>query len=507
MNQTSRGGKLLIRLFHICFLPLWIILTVMCVLRHAPALYLTGAAALLVLTALLLKKTGPRLEKMSEGAFRRIVLGGCVLYFVLLALAGRVAAETFRPFSDAGTVYYSIAEILENGQICDEINEYTASLQYLSTSNQGYFLCWPNVFPLVPYMLPWMAAARALGADLYAFSGEYAAVLFNCLHIAAAALIGALLARREKGKAAGLLYLLLCMIGIPFYTQTARVYSNTLPLPWILLGLTFLLPKKEGESPLRLIPAGIFLGVAALLKGNLYVLPVAGVIWLLMRDEPMKKRLLRVLCLVLAVLLVLGCWSGFLAAQNWLDRSDSDDYRFPLTHWLMMGASDKGAYSEEDSEFTFSYPGVAYKKTATMDVFRSRMEEKGFSGTVRRIFNKLVKSLQDGLYSVAYIKRWIRSRIGTVFDNGLVPRLGFLYVLALYLMCAFSSALRCFRPRADACSLLNIAVFGTLLFFAFWELRSMYLLTLLPVLLLGAVLSLCDAAELLPERKSGAPRP
>ena len=158
-----------------------------------------GALLLYFLFLFIYRKLIFKVDTWDDKLFRRVLDGLLVFMLILLLVAGRLLLS--KPFSDAGTIYYSVAEIIENGSISTEIDQYTCCAWSTGTSNNDYFLIYPKSLFLVAYLLPVMRTARALfQLDLYSPAGWYTAIMFNCISIAATAALGCAAVRIISGK-------------------------------------------------------------------------------------------------------------------------------------------------------------------------------------------------------------------------------------------------------------------------------------------------------------------
>ena len=239
---------------------------------------------------------------------------------LLLLISGRLLLS--EPFNDAGTIYYSAAEVVKTGHVSTVIDAHASCAWSTGTSNNDYFLIYPKSIFMVAYLLPAMKLASLLQIELYSSTGWYFAILLNCLHILASVFVGTCAVKQCRGKGAALFFLLLSLFFLPNYLNTYKVYSDTLSMPYISFGILFLLHAHRAngrESLLCFSLCGFSLAFAALLKGSALVFVIATVFWELLRKRsvPFGQILVRTILMLAVLGVVMAAWTQFIPHITW----------------------------------------------------------------------------------------------------------------------------------------------------------------------------------------------
>ncbi len=506
----------LVRLFFVC----WILF----ILFLAPGIRkyllhfrfgLTAAAIGAVLIMICFLLFAPRIERWSESRYRTIFFLVLFCMFGLLLLAGRLLLA--RPYTDAGTVYFSVAEIVENGAISKEINEFSCCAWSTHTSNNEYFLIYPKSLFLVAYLVPYMKlGADLLRIDLYSPAGWYFLIILNCLSLTVSAAAIAHTARLLRGKAAGLLCLCLSAVFLPYYLSTYRVYSDTLSIPYVSLSFLFLAKGDlaDDSTAKRILYrclTGVTLALATLLKGSVLVLVVAVFIYLFLRSSEqactLKSRIADIAALGLTILLITSVWGRFAADCPWLDQTMRERYELPSMHWIMMAAEGHGGYRQESLDYSLSFKTIEERKKAETEAYiravrKKNAEEGGFAGF---LYEKMCKNLAEGrFYQQQHMNHCFDATKGIgkiVHADGVhyhkLMRILAAYPLLFWLGFLFSAILSVRKRCVDEQFLIAECAFGLFLFFCLWEFKSRYLMNFTPMFFLGIVLAVCDLHALL----------
>ena len=516
--MESKSGKLLSRVFHLCWFLLFSILFMdtLRVNRHYTRAIVCGVAAFAVVAYLYpyCKNLAGKWEERRMTATAVVLLA---VQFVLLLIAGRYLCS--QPFNDAGTVYYSAVEILQTGTVGKEINEYTSCAWATGTSNNEYFIINEVVLFMVAYILPYLELiVHVLGIDPYTNAAYYAMIVLNCISITAATAVGyAVVKRTRAGSGGGLLFLVLSLLFAPNYLNTYKVYSDTLSMPYIMLAFLFLLLGNQGGGRNKWvyqILTGIMLAIGYLIKGSVIVLLVAMGVYLLLeksfQDGQWKKTAMSVVCLFSAFAMVLMAWGSFQARCPWIDRSQQERYELPAFHWIMMAASGDGGYSKSDFDYSLSFEDPEERQEAIINRYIEKVRSYGSAvGYVDFIRSKLAVSLADGRYyqqvhmNQTFNKEW---RVGRfVNQDGEYYELLMQYLKAytymLYAGCLVSALIDVMKGRVDTAFCINLCFFGLILFFSFWEFKSRYLMNYTPMFIMGFVLTMNDLRRILDNRR------
>lgn len=438
-----------------------------------------GFAALFCLARLKLRAIPAKAQTAS------LLIWTGVLFLCFLAAGLYMSVE---PYSDWAALYSGAKEVLKSGSL----KESGETLYYYRDNKillHEYFLVYPhNIFPML-----YLAGFFAL------FSASLrTGIALSALSLALAVLFAALAARKARGFRAALIVMLFGTAFLPFYLNAHRFYTDTLCLPWFSLFVWQYARMTEGEKGAALLAAAA-LAVAAMLRMNLLIFAVAVVLALPISSRGFRRALPRLA--VFAALLLLLVGGGTLAAERGgaVDSAALAEQRFPKTHWLMMASTGDGGYRQEDFEFTRA---AENKAQATREEYRRRVGDYGSLGEYLRFMaRKLLTACSDGTMTQQNHLRL--SNIGAlgnlVLPEGRYYPLFLLYIRTLYMLmyallpvCVIAGI---WKKNCGAELMLYAGFIGTLIFFAFWELKSRYLLPLAPVYFILAALSADYLAE------------
>ena len=474
------------------------------ILLAAVILYALGIGTLLVFRQFV--------DALSDRGINIFIL--CIMILMMLLLVKFGFVMCVPPFNDTGTAYYSAAEVLQNGHISTEVNAYTSCNWATHTSNHDYFLIYPNNTFLVFYQVCYYKLLSLFTpVDMYAESGYRAAVVLNAISITLAAGFGAVIAKKCKGNCAAVLYILSSAMFIPYYLHAYKAYSDTLSMPYITGAiLCFILARKKDEKnqidPYKMLLAGALLTLGILIKGSVLVVLVALPIYIFLQDHPIKKKLLYMAVPVLEVVVLISAWSFYMDHCSWLNTERADEYEFPSMHWIMMASIGSGDYRQSDFDYTQSFPTLEQRKEADTEEFLRRVSSYGSAANYLRFeVKKIAAVLADGIYAQSSHLKMTFSKVPWLEDwvtsDGTYYKLFYAYITifitAFYLAFLAGAILGIIKAPTHESTLWHIILFGVLLFFAFWEFKSRYLLNFVPVFFLILIFSLVDVSEFLTE--------
>lgn len=503
-------GTRLYRLFHLLWLPTFTVLFFVSFLRYyrydQKFFVLILAAEISLIAIYLVTVCKERINSLSDRTVYLVLAAVSVPMSVLLFLAGQSMWVT--PFNDTGTVYYSVAEILRDGSISKEINEYTKTYWATNTSNHDYFLVYPfNTF-LVFYELCYYRFLRLFTAvDLYDTSGCNAAILLNTLSIILTVIFGFLTAKKAKDNCTAFLFLTMSFPFVPYYLHVYKVYSDTLSLPYVTAALYFYVKGSQTDNGkkavLDFVLTGLTLSMGILLKGSVAILLVAVVIYTLLRPVTLRHTFSALLSLLLTCVIVLNVWTLYKNNCSWIDTSEADKYELPTIHCFMMAASGGGGFKLEDLQYSLSFPTYEERRQADTEEFIRRVKSHGsVSGYIDYQVKKVAQVMADGLYAqeghlqftykaAPWLIDWTLGKYRNIFYCYITT-----YITLFYISMLASAALGIFRKKHTISTLFNICIFGIFLFFSFFEFKSRYLLNYVPLFMLCYSFAVSECAEL-----------
>lgn len=383
--------------------------------------------------------------------------------------------------------------------------------QMRGTSFASYFSLWPNNVPL--YLLLGKVFRLFVGSGI---SLNMVGIGINILAIDIALLFLYLSVRKATGTAStACVSLFLSAIHIPLLIYTPIYYTDTLTLPFPILGFYLWLKVKEelgsgrmGNAPVYAVLMAILLGAGAVLKLSVIFFLIAAAVDGLV-SIPFRKGIILV-----AAILVIGVGVYMLLNQACMNSdmvvTDEEGCYIPKLHWVMMGLQGKGNYYDPDYQLTLSVPAEGRDKLVK-DMIKIRLENYGIKGMADHLYKKISFVWAEGTYySSLKIARdrgientWMDPYVNWEGER-FVPYAEYCQGLLLLNYISFIAAAVTIvlgKPkRNQLLTVALIAVFGVFLFECIWEARSRYIFNYLPVFIM---ITCAGWGNILNKRKNG----
>lgn len=461
------------------------------ILRYAVMLILSVGTVILLILAFRALGSG-RSDRPEQPRFHTaVILIGVGIIFVLQLLCGYLLR--MQPITDIRSIEEFAFHIAKTGSyacISDgSIGEYILRYQ----NNLVYLLILSGI-----YRITFLLTGSISRAPV---------TLLNTLALNAAVLLTVLTARRLFGGRKAVFTLLLCALFSPFYTYAAYCYTDSLAIPFVAGCVYAFVCAAQSETGRRkgflFALAGALCCIGFEIKGSVGILAAAAVIWLPLRYG-FRGGIKRIAAFLLGFLMIWGAFTAGIKGSGVIDEEASDRYRFPLTHWVMMGVhNDMGAWDKSETAYTESFPSRAEKVEANLEVIRQSVADRGFFGMLLHLSRKAVWSWMDGTYYITnylehYTQRSLLHEL-ILYDGALrLPNFGLCCGVQLFLLLSMAfSGLRAGKKReVGITTFLRIAVFGLFVFLLIWETNSRYPFQFAPLYLILAT----EGAQALSDR-------
>ncbi len=432
-----------------------------------------GGTALFVVAALVFRKIiAPKLENIRWLPY--ILLGIFAVFSFTVGILMRV-----NPSWDMGDVFH-IAKSLAGGG-------------YMETY---YLYYYPNNVVICAVYIVVFKIAMLLGfTDLV-----LVATVFNALLVSLTAVCTYFAARHLYGKATSLTLLAVMVLTTPIYLQAAIYYTDSASMFAVSLVVLLILKTVDAKTTRSSVILQILTGFSAFsafgIKVTAFIPVIAFIIYAIYRGFGLKdlKKM------AVAVLTFLVVFIGFTAAKNaFFDSELIERYQYPPEHWIMMGLTPSdgfsvaGGFSIEDCIYTSSFKTMAERKEATRAKIVERFSQYNANTYLKHLTKKMKFAWTDGVFFAPEKLR--REPVKHTFLHECVlydgeytdiykyfPQCMHMGMLFFMIYAAFCQTKRQGKKSVEAA--LILAVFGMLIFFAIWENRSRYILTILPVMLL-----------------------
>lgn len=402
-----------------------------------------------------------------------------VIQVILQIYFGYEMAVT--PAGDRNVIFKQASEMALN-------NVFKTSDQY-----NFYFLRYPNNQMLLLLETFWFMILKAIGTGDFLYGN----MVLNILAIDAAILLCMVLVNRKYGKRAAVLFQVMSLLFIPFYTYIPFVYTDTLVLP-IVAGLLLCyqfaeenFKKNRLNVYIWILVMGVLTWIGFELKPTVAIITVACAIHMVI-----AKNWKRGLVATLALILIFGsCRETFKIVMDKtavVDQTDYDKENFPYAHWVMMGLKGTGNYNLADREYTSSFRTKEDKEKGDIRMIKKRLKEYGVPGLLFHQYIKAVSTWSNGKYDMEFHlqrqpvrKSWLQS---VFFKDGkfypLYDSYCTLYQWTLIIFIAISVVYGLLKREMGSSAMWKLALFGLFLFLSIWETKARYVMHFVPVMML-----------------------
>ena len=374
---------------------------------------------------------------------------------------------------------------------CEDVSNYRELMR--GTPAAMYFTRWPNNIPL--YLLlgkifrlcySWKVSLNAVGIALNIIAIDLS-LIFMYFSVR----------KVSKVSATAATSLLLAALHVPLLVYVPIYYTDTLTLPFPILGFYLWLKVKEeigkekfSKAYIYAVALAVILGAGAVLKLSVIFFLIAAVIDGLV-SLPIKKGILLAWA-VLAIGIGVYCILNQACMNSNMVVSDEEDGYIPKLHWVMMGLQGKGNYYDPDYQLTLSVPEEG-RDELVKTMIKIRLENYGFKGMVDHLYKKISFVWAEGTYySSLKIDRdrahptWMDTYVNWLGDR-FTPYAEYcqgVLLINLISFVAVAISVLMHKPKRNQLLLVAlISIFGIFLFECIWEARSRYIFNYLPVFL------------------------
>lgn len=489
MNKSA--GKLqgmASQVFHGMFAAIWLIMLPGIIawgiwnniLLLIPVMFIIAAAALYRVKPGFPGKL--RMQALSYIDKYSVITAAIFLMVVQVALqvyAGYEMAVT--PAGDRNVIFKQASEMALN-------NVFKTSDKY-----NFYFLRYPNNQMLLLLETFWFMVLKAAGTGDFLYGN----MVLNILAIDVAIILCMVLVNRKYGKRAAILFQVMALLFVPFYTYIPFVYTDTLVLP-VVAGLLLCYQiieenfKKNGLNVyIWILVMGVLTWIGFELKPTVAIITIACAIHMVV-----AKNWRRGLVAAFALILVFGsCRGTFKTVMDKtavVDQTDYDKENFPYAHWIMMGLKGAGNYNLADREYTSSFGTKEDKEKGDIRMIKKRLKEYGVPGLLFHQYIKAVSTWSNGKYDMEYHlqrqpvrKSWLQQ---VFFKDGkfypLYDSYCTLYQWTLIIFIAISVVYGLLKKEMGSAAMWKLALFGLFLFLSIWETKARYVMHFVPVMML-----------------------
>lgn len=300
----------------------------------------------------------------------------------------------------------------------------------------------------------------------------------------------------KKAFFAGL-FLFFCF---PLWLWSPFAYTDTSGMLLLMLLLYVWLKLRRAEARGKwiclLAVFGLLGGAAWKLKVTVFIFVIASVLSMLLGAGRTTAKGLVVAILVIA--LCIGGSKKVLDAGLYrilpIDEKTYEEYEFPMAHWVMMSLQ-YGGYTQEDVDFTSSFPNYEEKRKANLDEIKKRLKERGVTGCAKLfLIDKQFRTWGDASFAgCEYLSRenhapggWLTEVVRADGAANWIFRIWLYLYYGVMVAGMVAGALAALRntERGGALSAARLTMLGIALLMTLWECNSRYIVLFLPLMAL-----------------------
>lgn len=404
------------------------------------------------------------------------------LFFFAFIIIGVLLAYQLREYLviDMKVIYDSVYSVLNGGEA------------------GSYYIRCKNNFGMFLLSLLLHSVAQIFGIQMYSEGSINVMTFFNLsLIILTVFLLYNALKESASSDYAGLITLALSLLFFPNYLWAPLFYSDTASAPFPILCLLIFVkgtrsPNKKTNT-LSWLSIGFIAMLGYYIKGNVLVMLIASLIFIILDDLTNKTKLIRLISLLLGALLCFALFSFIYTSCGLVDLTDKDRIAFPIETWFLFGSHGDGMFSTEDYEFVASFPDIDARTPAVRQKLIDNYMSLSVSEFVSFLSYKQTSLWGDGRYGADIFT--VNAFGGSPLHTILLPS-GYYYPYFetltnafqyfLLILFVFGLFLQYRSPSWDCIDYSSTSLLGTAVFLSFWELNSRYLYNFTPLLVLIA---------------------
>lgn len=409
-----------------------------------------------------------------------------------------------------------------NGWDCGIILYNARALLQGKPFNTVYFSQYPNNIGILLVEKYILIIAKLFNeiTESYAF---FVMIIFNIIMVDIAGIFTFLTCKKVLGikKAYFSLIFILPLIALSPYIIIPYTDTITMVFPIIMLYVYIEIKENASNSTKRnllIFIESMLLVIGTLIKPTVIILMIAIVIIEILNLKKHTTSANIKNGIIVVILIILGCslpYGGYSYLKDktvgsLITEEEYNKNSIPFTHFLMMGMQEQkeesevkgknnifyGTYSSDDKNATKSVIGHKEKKKFNMQVVKQRLNNFGFLGYLKFLYNKANWILSDGTFFYGCEGKWIYkyynesdiAKHAQQFINidsdkyqnitaNIMQTAWILVIVGLI----FS------KNKKDDNNYINIskfAIIGIVLFIMLFEGRSRYLINYIPIFIL-----------------------
>lgn len=368
----------------------------------------------------------------------------------------------------------------------------------MTTNALGYFLRYPNNQLFSILFNQTFAGLTEISLKIFVVT------LVSSVLTSLALLASSLLVRILADCRLAVLFNCCAAAFLPFYLYGAQLYTDTLTLPFVCLGLLCFVWAFKALSVLTKL-LGFSLSVTFLLIGftfkpTVLIVLIAELIFLLVNKKWKAFGVVLALFGVLVVAKDFGV-KAIVSSDPVFSQENKERYSLPVMHWIAMSWAPEnktGGFKKAIRLYTEQFDTYQKKQIATKQLFLNNLKKMGVLGVFRQIGRKLIYTwaypdLNGLFYSLNHenplIHRYFdyspQTKVGNVTGFIFLKMACFPYwAMVVWFMWRLIFKMMFHKYYwQQLWFILAVSVFGCTIFLILWEANSRYLYNFSPLML------------------------
>lgn len=423
-----------------------------------------------------------KIDKLKVNKYMFMVM------FIIMLLLQIMAGYVFKVFPswDFGVIY---REALKSNELINDVK---------------YFSIYPNNIPTLMILKLIFSVVNLLKGKFFIES----AIGLNIIAIDVSIIFSVLIINKVYGKNKAFFSLIFILFTPLIYLSVPIFYTDTLSMPFPIIAIYLYILFRNSEGKRKKIIFSFSIAFITLLgmniKPTVVIVYIAIIIYDIFINKYEKKR--EIIYPILSIVLIFA----LINIEKFIFKVVFSDYieqiennSFTITQHLVMGLHNDGKFNQKDYEYTLSFIGRAEKTRGDIEKIKEYFGKiLPLENAIKFFTHKEVLLWIDGNYELNIFLAHGYYRTGTIqsliYKNNTI----YLYIsqvqrIALIILMIIA----CFnKNKAKNEEIINyisrIAILGIIIFFAFWEINSRYLINYFPVFILIQIVGINEVNKL-----------
>ena len=289
-------------------------------------------------------------------------------------------------------------------------------------------------------------------------------------------------------------YMVLSLLNPMNYFIIYWVYTATfsMPLTAAVVYLSVSIWKSRGNNDIKnYIKIGLIALIAVVgffMRPTVLIPLIAAALCFILFIKIRKKNFKQVGISVL-VFIVVGVISY--ASINKVVYSfvpDKSGY-FPITHYIVLGLSNDGKYSDDIVRDTIKYKTNEERRNYHIKQIQKILKERGFTGITKLYLNKAEATWTEDSGAYVGLTKAVENE-GTLYNHVFGDKCDYVSVycqifrILTLLFAAIMALFQLIRKKYDINILISVTILGAIVFYMIWEAKAVYSVPFIPILLM-----------------------